>query len=140
MFVRSLFFWVSVAILTGCSAGAYAPVVVSAHSVGAKQSLINEKPYSELIGQNLDVTLAEQNAPSLRKFRNGRYFIDFLSHSSAGIEHICDLKGGSIRFHEIYKDTINGGIKFDATVICPDGKSAYTPINHWSDVYIKLAR
>ncbi|MCG8494003.1 MAG: hypothetical protein MI743_20490 [Sneathiellales bacterium] len=138
MVLRILIFLVSITILGGCSAGAYVPVVVSAHSDSARHSLNGKKPYNELVGKKLVFPQSEQNTPSLRMFRNGRYFVDFTSNSTTGIEHICNLKEGIIQFREIYKDMINGGIKFDAMITCPSGLSVHAPLNHWSEHYLKL--
>ena len=117
--------------IQACSVLVYTPVVVTA-ALGLNKTDLSEQPdYRALVGKSVRLETIEGLPWKLKKFENGRYYIERqVQHSMK--RDICQLDVNTLIITEIFDDSVNGGRYFSATVFCHD-KEFDAPLNHWSD-------
>lgn len=118
-------------LLVGCSIGVYTRGIGVSVGRYDKVSLKNDPQYAQFIGTSILLKNADDYRWTLRKFSNGRYFIERTHPEFKGTEEVCSLEGKEIVISDIFKDRFNGGIYYRANVFC-DGKNSFdTKKNRW---------
>jgi len=118
----------------GCSVASNLPTIIAASTGLTKHSLRDQSPYSSYVGKSFRLKPDQGAVVSLKKFENGRYFVDFSPKASGSTLLVCSLIDGEIHFIDIFKDDRYSSVLYSAKATCANGTQFNAPLNHWSSL------